>query len=126
MSIYQRKPLLILILTLLIGCLLGALLTGWLVRSKVANIRAFTTQQGFVVQMEKLIQPNAEQAEKVREILSQYGKNNEQLFLQSHNEVKAGLDKMTLELAEILDEQQITRLETRRRTIKELYNRERQ
>ncbi|WP_062269447.1 hypothetical protein [Endozoicomonas arenosclerae] len=110
----KAKSLLILLATLMIGCLLGALVVGMVVRDKVQAARQFTYKDGFVVQIESVLEPSVRQKKKLDPILNRYGEKVQAIFTRSRESLQFEMDAMMEELSTVVSEQQLDRLEHRR------------
>ena len=125
MQNHKLKSLTLLFATLLIGFVLGALVMGVVVREKVQTARAFTTQDGFIQQVETLIKPtNARQKKTVDRVLQRYGARVESLFDSSRQELATEIDNMTLELTDVITSDQLSRLDEKRNQLDKVMNRE--
>ncbi|MGI9278836.1 MAG: hypothetical protein ACR2PX_04295 [Endozoicomonas sp.] len=116
----KAKPLLILLATLMIGCLLGALAVGVVVRDKVQAARQFTHKDGFVQQIESVLEPSARQKKKVDPIIHRYGEKVQTIFAGSRESLQQEMDAMMEELSTVVSEQQLDRLEHRRSRLQAL------
>ncbi len=116
------KPLSILLVTLLIGVLLGAALTGNLVRNRLENFRAFTSGDGFVTQLTGIIEPTSDQQlEAITPILESSGHEIKEIVRLSRFQIYSVIQDMETELTPHLSEAQIQVLQERRRRVRERY-----
>ncbi|WP_461535061.1 hypothetical protein [Spongorhabdus nitratireducens] len=118
MQTQKLKTLSILLATLLVGGLIGALLTGALVRNKLQDVRALASRDGFIAKMEEVIKPDSpEQQREVQQILSHYGTRIESITQHSKALLKHEMDSMTTALQEVVSPQQLAQLEKRRQLL---------
>jgi uncharacterized membrane protein len=107
----ETKSAVILLVTLLLGGLIGVLATGAIAQrraSRVAELR----ERGFAMQFERLIEPRDEaQREAIRAVLSAAAERNRETMRGAHEEVRASLEEMREELEPLLDEDQRERLD---------------
>jgi hypothetical protein len=90
----SAKPGFIIIITLIIGFLLGLLTSGYYTRQKIKDLIAMKTEKGFTSNYLKLIDPDGKQKPEVEAILAEYAHKNSQLvkkFSDSINELKLEL-----------------------------------
>ncbi len=114
----KTKGALILFSTLLIGVLIGALLSGWFVRDR---LRPIPHPRHFVRSTERLIAPqNEEQRQAVRAVLRHYATALRELNTKHREALKEQLDATRAELAPLLSEAQLRRLDRRQRRFGEL------
>jgi len=107
----ETKSAVILLVTLLLGGLIGVLATGAIAQrraSRVAELR----ERGFAMQFERLIEPRDEaQREAIHAVLSAAAERNRETMRGAHEEVRANLEEMREELEPLLDEDQRERLD---------------
>ena len=114
----RTKGALILFSTLLIGVLLGALLSGWFVRDR---LRPIPHPRHFVRSTERLIAPqDEEQRQAVRAVLRRYAAKLRALDAKHREALKEQMDASRTELAPLLSEEQLRRLDRRQRRFGEL------
>jgi hypothetical protein len=102
------KTSIILIVTLLIGMVLGALLGGAFLRSRVKHrVERMRTPQGLAERMEKIIQPDDTNREAVREVLRKHAAR----FSEYHEGFAALADSLHKDLDPILTDEQKQRME---------------
>ena len=112
------KGALILFSTLLIGVLIGTLLSGWFVRDR---LRPIPHPRHFVRSTERLIAPqDEEQRQAVRAVLRRYAAALRTLDTKHREALKEQLDATRAELAPLLSEEQLRRLDRRLRRFGEL------
>ena len=114
----KTKGALILFSTLLIGVLIGTLLSGWFIRDR---LRPIPHPRYFVRSTERLIAPqDEEQRQAVRTVLRQYVAKLRALNAKHREALKEQLDAARAELAPLLSEEQLRRLDRRQRRFGEL------
>ena len=114
----KTKGALILFSTLLIGVLIGTLLSGWFVRDR---LRPIPHPRHFVRSTERLIAPqDEEQRQAVRAVLRRYAAALRELNAKHREALKEQLDSSRAELAPLLSEEQLRRLDRRQRRFGEL------
>jgi hypothetical protein len=112
----RTKSILILVLTLLLGGVLGAMLNGWLVHQRIDRLQRLRTEAGFTRMMERTIEPrDAAQRDQVRAILERTAGQVEAIQRQRRHEMRAVVDSMRTELRAVLTAEQMSRLERRLR-----------
>ncbi len=114
----RTKGALILFSTLLIGVLIGILLSGWFVRDR---LRPIPHSRHFVRSTERLIAPqDEEQRQAVRTVLRRHAAALRELNAKHREALKEQLDSSRAELAPLLSEEQLRRLDRRQRRFGEL------
>ena len=114
----KTKGALILFSTLLIGVLIGILLSGWFVRDR---LRPIPHSRHFVRSTERLISPqDEEQRQAVRAVLRRHAAALRELNAEHREALKEQLDATRAELAPLLSEEQLQRLDRRQRRFGEL------
>ncbi len=114
----RTKGALIIFSTLLIGVLIGTLLSGWFVRDR---LRPIPHPRHFVRSTERLIAPqDEEQRQAVRAVLRRYATALRELNTEHREALKEQLDATRAELAPLLSEEQLRRLDRRQRRFGEL------
>lgn len=110
----RTKTTLIIIGTLLLGMLLGALLTGAVVRHRLGQLNDLRTPRGFSRVLEETIQPaNAAQREELQAALQQGGRRLVRLRRQHRQETRALVDSLRAEIEPLLTPEQQKRLDER-------------
>lgn len=106
----------LLLVTLSIGFIIGFLVNGRLVRSKVQDLHNYYTPAGFHRQLFRTIEPTPEQIDQIKPILNQYAAKNSELLVEfKHNQYDL-YEELIEELEPYLTEQQIERLQEMPRT----------
>lgn len=108
----QVKPTLIIIGTLLIGIVLGALMSGTLAERRHRKIRSMMRPDGFSEQLIELIQPqDNEQRDAIAAVLQNTGRRIDEMMRESRAEIHTMVDSMALELKPLLTDEQNARLQ---------------
>jgi hypothetical protein len=110
----NTKTALIIIGTLLIGIVIGALGSGLVVHKFATRMAEMRHREIFVERIVELIDPTPEQEPKVRDILTRHAEKFSELAEGFHEDASALLDSLRSELAPVLTEEQKARLEERR------------
>ncbi|MFH1943549.1 MAG: hypothetical protein ABIL68_15710 [bacterium] len=106
----QYKTALILILTLLVGMVLGALIHGAVMRDRFEQrIFRMRTDEGFSQRMEGIIEPDDSQKKAMREIVRKHFRR----MSEHQKEFRSMMDSLKVELDSILTDEQKKRLEQR-------------
>ena len=106
------KSILLLLATLLIGMVLGALVNARLAEQRLERIAFLRSQRGFIQAMERAIAPHDEaQREAVRAILDEAALRMATQLQQNGRAMQAILDSTKTELQTVLDADQLQRLE---------------
>ncbi|MEM6632113.1 MAG: hypothetical protein AAF694_20720 [Bacteroidota bacterium] len=113
---FQRiKPILFLVLTLLLGFLLGVISSRYLVEQKIKSYRNQERGKGFIRLHHDILQLTPEQQEAVDPVLTKYFEK-----LTAHRKAFRGImDSMHTELVPLLTEEQKTRVEEIRKRTKQ-------
>lgn len=112
----RTKSLLILSATLLIGIVLGGVISGAIVNRRLQHLTELRRPGGFAFFLEHAIQPEDEaQAEAIHNVLERMGPRFHEILERSHTEMEALRDSVRAELDPILTEEQKKRLEARTR-----------
>lgn len=108
----ETRSALILLATLLIGALLGALITGALAQRRISRV-AEMRERGFGMHIERIIQPKDEaQREAIRAVLKAAARRNQEIMRGARERFGDELRQMREELFPLLDEEQRQRLES--------------
>ena len=108
----QVKPTLIIIGTLLIGMVLGALILGTLAEKRHERIRKMMGPGKFTERLLDVIQPeNDEQRDNIIAVAESTTLKIDRMMRESRDEIRAMVDSMTVELRPFLSEDQNARLQ---------------
>jgi hypothetical protein len=106
------KSVLIVVLTLAIGGLLGAVATGTAMSSRVDQLNKLRTSQGFAETMERVVEPtDAGQRETIRLILDDGAERLAELGRKHRAERSAMVDSIRTELNEVITTEQRLRVD---------------
>ena len=106
----------IIILTLIIGIVLGGLVTARIVHQRMDDIAGVRSQRGFTRFIEKSIEyENEEQRQQVAEILDQTAESMFRHLRSSRRQSREILDSARTDLSGVLSEEQMEKLEKRLR-----------
>ena len=106
----RTKSVLIILGTLIIGIVLGGILTGAIVRHRLNRIAESQTRPGFVKIMEHIIKPTDKQKKQIEPILKKSAHRLYQLHLGCKQEMIQFGDSMRSELKPYLTDEQFNRL----------------
>jgi uncharacterized protein YneF (UPF0154 family) len=107
------KIVLIIIVTLVIGIMLGAMLNRAFLRHRIHRAFADRKPMGMISFMERIIQPTPDQREQIREILEKHRKKSSDLREKFMMEMQADFESLEAELDPILTPEQKRRLRRR-------------
>ncbi len=109
------KTIAVLVITLLVGVLLGAAITGLTVRHRLEQARALTHTDGFVEVMIDAIKPTSlAQEAALREILERGGRDVEEIVKAARTDIYTTIDKIEIEMSEHISEEQLETFRARR------------
>lgn len=108
----RTKSVLILLATLVLGALLGAVVTGWWVQQRVDRLRAVRTADGFVERVVQRVEPVSSAQRDSIIAITQYRARQLSDLRQSHRrDTRAIFDSLRQDLQPVLTEEQDARLE---------------
>lgn len=109
------RSIVILIFTLMMGALVGAALTGVIVRHRLDEIRAFTTAEGFSPQFLDVLEPlTEEQRKKVEPLVSAAGKDIQDVIKLTRLELFLIIERLEDDLHPHLTKEQRIQLQQQR------------
>jgi uncharacterized membrane-anchored protein YhcB (DUF1043 family) len=111
----KAKVALIIIVTLVIGIVLGAMLNRAFLRHRIQRAFADRNPAGMVSFIERNIRPTPEQREQIREILEKHRKKSAEMREKYMMDMQAEFESMEAELNPILTPEQKNRLKRRLR-----------
>ena len=115
----KLKSTIVIVSTLLIGMVLGSVITAAFVKNRAFDrIAEMRNERGFVKRIERLIQPDEEQKEKVREILVKHFDKMHQLVEEMRITFKTMNYSLIKDLKPILHPEQIERFKKRMERMK--------
>lgn len=110
----RTKSLLLLIVTLLLGVVVGALLNARLAQERMERIAFLRSERGFMRFLEDVVEPeDASQRQLIREILRTSAQRMAQVRTRHHAEMQSVLDSTRAQLEEVLTDEQLERLDER-------------
>lgn len=109
----RTKTILSLTGTLIIGMVLGGLITMRIVNQRIDNLRELRNRKGFSEHIIKAAKPDADQEEAIRPLLEEFGDRMESLSQIHKGEVKRNLTELQDSLALHLNEKQMKRVRKR-------------
>jgi len=101
------KPQLLLVSTLVIGFVLGFLVSGQLTKREMNDLMRWGTEEGFKELMLETIQPTKDQEIQVNQIIDKYAKSNGELHNKWKKEHGELMRALTSELGGILTAEQM-------------------
>ncbi|MBT8401612.1 MAG: hypothetical protein KJO98_14135 [Rhodothermia bacterium] len=108
----RTKSILLLLATLIIGLLLGALINGYFVRQRLDRLGSLMTRDGYSSRLIEVVNPsNEEQREALRSVLDGASPKAIEIMRESRQAMRALNDSVKAELEDILTEEQMARLE---------------
>jgi len=107
----RLKISLILIITLLMGMAIGFLISGRVISQRIEKMRNHFSETGFGREIMHVIQPTQEQREKIEPVFRDFAGKNRELMDSYHENQKEVYEELKEELSEILNEEQINKLD---------------
>ena len=112
----STKSALMLFSTLLIGMLLGSLITGAVNNRRMHSLAEMRSARGLAYYLENVVEPeSAEQREAIRAVLDEAAPKFSEIMLRSREQMRALTDSVLAELDPLLTDEQRARLEERMR-----------
>jgi hypothetical protein len=105
------KTILVILITLIIGMIIGALVTGAFARYRVRRFMSMREPGHLVTRIERIIGPDESQREAVREILRKHSEQFLEIHAQFEGEMLALRDSLKKDLDPLLTDEQKARLE---------------
>lgn len=106
----KTRPVILVIVTLVIGFLLGMLTSGQIRNHRLKPVRVFYSEEKFREGIYQAIQPTEEQKLKIDQILNKYSKLNSEATATFRKEFESRMEKFRTEVDSNLTPEQITRL----------------
>lgn len=114
----------LLLATLLVGALLGAAITGHVVRKRVATFNSFTSADGFSTQLMEFVDPvDAEQRTAIAPIIDRHGAAFAGVIDETRGELTQIMDDLERSLAPHLNAEQLEKIRDRRKTLRDRLDR---
>ena len=107
----ETKTVLIILGTLIIGMIIGALISGAFTRHRIGRFMSMREPGRLSAHVERIIDPDESQRELVREILSKHAERFLEIHSQFEGEMMALRDSLRKDLDPILTDEQKERLE---------------
>ena len=117
----RTKTILMLVATLVIGMILGALASGLMMRSYLRSFGGPFSAERFKVIMERGVKPSPSQKEEVDPIIDKYSVILHDKFSEHIADVKLTVDSMFVELETVLTAEQVEMLKTKMDRMKRLH-----
>jgi hypothetical protein len=110
----KLKSGLILVSTLILGMILGSVITGSILRNRVFDrMETLRTERGFVDRIERMIRPDEDQREQVHQILSRHFDRMKEIGTRMHKNFEAMNDSLLQDLNKVLRPEQLERFKSR-------------
>jgi hypothetical protein len=106
----KAKPIIIIVVTLLIGFVLGMLVSGQIRYHRLKPVRVFFSEQRFRDGFYNIIQPDDKQKTTIDEILSKYAKVNSTIQSDFRKKLDITMKDFWKEIEPVLTKDQLTRL----------------
>lgn len=122
----KTRPILLGIITLIIGFVIGMLTSAQLRLHRLQPVRMYFSQERFREGFYKIIQPDKEQKAKIDQILDKYAKMNSETQGNFRKELDANVRAMRKELDSNLTKEQLVRLKEMDERRQEMMRQERE
>jgi ElaB/YqjD/DUF883 family membrane-anchored ribosome-binding protein len=106
----KAKPILVVVITLVIGFVLGMLTSAQIRFNKLKPVRLYFSEERFREGFFQTIQPDEKQKAEIEQILDKYAKMNSVLQNNLRKELDSNIKEMRKELDSMLTKEQLTRL----------------
>jgi len=107
----ETKTYVIIVLTLVIGMIIGALITGAIVRHRIRRFMSLGHPDHLTARIERIIEPTEAQRDTVHQILMDHARKFDQIHGRFESQLLALKDSLKKDLDPILTEEQKERLE---------------
>lgn len=108
---FKLKNSLIIIATLILGIIIGFLISGRFTKVRLDKMKQNFTEQGMNRHMMKVLQPSPEQLEQIRPIFDKYGEMRREQLFEHHQLQQEIFQEFEQELKPHLNKEQIERLQ---------------
>ena len=98
------------VVVLLIGFVLGFLVSGRLIHDRVNRMQKYYTPKGFRYEMRRVLRPTPEQIKKMRPVLEKYARRNRENMMDFRQRQAELLQNLFRDLKPFLTPQQVERL----------------
>ena len=105
------KSTLIILVTLIVGIVIGFLINGQITHRKFKRVVEMGMEEGFKNRLYNFIQPTADQKELIDPIIEDYARKNSAIFKNVRSEHDSLMDVFHEELKPLLNEDQLSKLE---------------
>jgi hypothetical protein len=95
---------------LIMGFILGFLVSGRLIHSRVARMQRYFTPMGFRYEFRRVLHPSPEQLREMKPVLDEYAQKNRENLMLFREQQKALLQHLQHDLKPFLTPQQLERL----------------
>jgi len=99
------------VVVLLIGFILGFLVSGRLIHNRVNRLQKYYTKQGFRYEFMRVLHPSPEQLQRMRPILEEYAKKNRENMILFRAQQKQLMKNLHNDLKPFLTPEQVKRFE---------------
>jgi hypothetical protein len=106
----KAKPILLVIITLIIGFILGMLTSAQLRYHRLKPVRVYFSEERFREGFYKIIEPNEKQKTEIEKILEKYAKLNSELQDNFRKELETNMKEFRKEIDSKLTKEQLARL----------------
>ena len=110
----KSKSLIAILLTLIIGIVIGILSCTYMRNRKMKEFRSYASYEGFKYQALRIIDPTEEQKEKILPVIEEFSRKNQDLKIKYREEFIILMKDYKNELEPLLTKEQIQRIESRR------------
>jgi hypothetical protein len=107
----ETKTYVIIVLTLVIGIIIGSLITGAVVRHRVRRFMSLGHPEHLADRIERIIEPTSTQRDTVHQILLQHAQQFHEIHGRFESQLQALKDSLKKDLDPLLTEEQKKRLE---------------
>lgn len=109
----KTKTFLVIVLTLVVGIIIGALANRALLQNRVRRVFSMRSPNVFTQSYLESIKPDAEQNKQIKEILERNGQLLDEIRAKSREDLETVMAAMMSELESVLSPEQLKRLEDR-------------
>lgn len=106
----KAKPIIIIVITLVIGFILGMLTSAQIRYNRLRPVRVFFSEERFREGFYRVIQPDGKQKEKIDVLLSKYAKDNSEMQGDFRKKLDSLMKDFWKELEPVLTKDQLERL----------------
>ncbi|HVN58792.1 MAG TPA: hypothetical protein VMT63_10870 [Bacteroidales bacterium] len=121
----KAKPVIIVVVTLIIGFILGMLVSAHIRYNRLKPVRVFFSEQRFHEGFFNVIQPDEKQKETIEKILAKYGAENSSIQNDFRKKMDSSMKEFWKEIEPVLTKDQLSRLKDMEKRRMEMIHRER-